>query len=401
MDPSSSINTSSVSLSLPSQQRSHSAPGININLGKPSLRRRLEAYYSLISPQVLENEQEWKEKFDQIYEKFGGTVEGEATLANKLAKKYGDTVRLKLTTSATTTLSSINDARKRKLTTRDGEFESSISSPPVTHNELWYCLHPSEINSGILDFTQQGFDPVAALLVDTTLVYQANPFITTTSFILDNLSKCPSLLPTCDPQYKPQSEKTTSSHVSRRTSQTRTKKIPVFTAYATQYENTGPLSFLHQVHIQRKRIRVLVRYIDCIRGTVTGYLLAFDKHMNMILRDVDEVYTSRITKVFNNDDYCDTMMSKSEIELHRRRFITQDRERKLDSRGDKRLMNNNNNNNHNQQQQQQQQQQQRQQHVSFYPTFRVYERHIDQMFIRGDGIVSVWKVESEQISSVT
>jgi len=61
---------------------------------------------------------------------------------------------------------------------------------------------------------------------------------------------------------------------------------------AAQHENSGPLSVLHSMHVQRQRVRVMVRYVDCIRGALTGYVLAFDKQMNMILRDVDEVYTA-------------------------------------------------------------------------------------------------------------
>ena len=71
-----------------------------MSLGKPSLRLRLEAYYSLIAPETIADEASWRERFEQIYDKFGGTVEGEAKLAAKLAKKYGNNVRLLLTTTA-------------------------------------------------------------------------------------------------------------------------------------------------------------------------------------------------------------------------------------------------------------------------------------------------------------
>ena len=42
---------------------------IPLSLGKASLRIRLEAYYSLISPETLSNRTEWLRKYDQIYEK--------------------------------------------------------------------------------------------------------------------------------------------------------------------------------------------------------------------------------------------------------------------------------------------------------------------------------------------
>ena len=71
-----------------------------MSLGKPSLRLRLEAYYSLISPDVIADGAAWRKRFGQIYDKYGGTAGGERALATKLAKKYGGRVRLLLTTAA-------------------------------------------------------------------------------------------------------------------------------------------------------------------------------------------------------------------------------------------------------------------------------------------------------------
>ena len=59
-----------------------------------SLKTRLEAYYSLISPETIANPAEWRSKFDQIFEKYGGSYDGERKLGSKLAKKYGAAVRL-------------------------------------------------------------------------------------------------------------------------------------------------------------------------------------------------------------------------------------------------------------------------------------------------------------------
>ena len=76
---------------------------IPISLRKPSLRRRLEDYYSLIAPGVISNEKEWRQEFEVIHDKYGGTTEKELTLATNLAKKYGNVVRLKLTNESTLT----------------------------------------------------------------------------------------------------------------------------------------------------------------------------------------------------------------------------------------------------------------------------------------------------------
>jgi small nuclear ribonucleoprotein (snRNP)-like protein len=139
-------------------------------------------------------------------------------------------------------------------------------------------------------------------------------------------------------------------------------KIPVFTSLAAQYENSGPLSLLHSIHVKRQRVRVLVRYVDCIRGTLTGYLISFDKHMNLLLRDVDEVYTSRITMVMQ-----DVGLTKSELELERRKCL------EGASKGDAKPHN---------------------------PRVKVGKRHMHQLLVRGDNVVSIWKAGGDRPRSL-
>jgi len=65
-----------------------------VSLGKPSLRHRLESYYSLVAPDAIADKDEWTRKFEIIYNKYGGCHDKETKLANKLANKYGNQVRL-------------------------------------------------------------------------------------------------------------------------------------------------------------------------------------------------------------------------------------------------------------------------------------------------------------------
>jgi len=71
---------------------------VPVSLGKPSLRLRLEAYYAHVAPEQIADVTVWHTRYDQIYAKYGGTVEGEAKLASQLWKKYGSIVTLQLTT---------------------------------------------------------------------------------------------------------------------------------------------------------------------------------------------------------------------------------------------------------------------------------------------------------------
>jgi len=57
----------------------------------------------------------------------------------------------------------------------------------------------------------------------------------------------------------------------------------------------GPLALLTSFFKQRVRVRVVIRGAAGVRGYCTGYMLAFDKHFNLVLQDVSEVY-SRLEK---------------------------------------------------------------------------------------------------------
>ena len=334
---------------------------IPISTGKPSLRRRLEDYYSLIAPDTISNEAGWRRKFELIYDKYGGTTEKELALARKLAKKYGITVRLKLTTNES------NSTGKN----RSPHIVPSVEQRNVNvRAEEYYTISSSQEGSGILEFTSDKFDPHAALHASNFKLVAANPFAASAP-LLNYVDQFRTLLPFCDPQRR---EPVQRSHRKRNQSadneqsvktENMKNKIPVFTSLAAQYENSGPLSLLHSIHVQRQRVRVMVRYVDCIRGTLTGYLIAFDKHMNLLLRDVDEVYTSRLTKVIEDAD-----LSKSELELERRKCTEVASKR---GNGDAKPHNH---------------------------RVKVGKRHMHQLLVRGDNVVSIWKAGDDRPSSL-
>ncbi|KAF0763859.1 hypothetical protein AaE_003145 [Aphanomyces astaci] len=114
---------------------------------------------------------------------------------------------------------------------------------------------------------------------------------------LDNLYKCRMLLPPRDPQFiQPKLKPATPSLTTDRKSKSTVapKKPPVLHAIAgtsrpllsIYLHSTGPLSLLHRCLVAKARVVVVLRRISSIRGTCTGYLKGFDKHMNLVLMDV-------------------------------------------------------------------------------------------------------------------
>lgn len=58
-------------------------------------------------------------------------------------------------------------------------------------------------------------------------------------------------------------------------------------------QTAGPMSVLNLCVKENKKVKVYTRGINFIRGYCYGFLIAFDKHWNLALVDVDEVFTRR------------------------------------------------------------------------------------------------------------
>lgn len=273
---------------------------IPVSLGKPSLRLRLEKYYSLIAPHQIEAS-DWRKKFDQIYEKYGGSIHGERKLARNLAKKYGTPITLEIVEEDR------DHPDNRNKTGTTAQIDSTFHNK---YPEEWYKITDLQKTSKCVDFVSDQFNPQAALRSPHE-TSQTNAFISSAP-ILDRVELCRSLLPLLDPLYAVRITRAPSgqTQVDRERESKDTKPRNPFAAIAETLKD-GPYKVLYDAFTKRQRIRLVIRYVNGIRGTITGQLLGFDKHYNMFLKDAEEIYCPR--------PQTDETVSNLEMEVNRRR----------------------------------------------------------------------------------
>jgi small nuclear ribonucleoprotein (snRNP)-like protein len=321
-----------------------------------------------VAPEAISDSEDWKRKFEIIYNKYGGSVEGETKLSQKLAKKYGSQIRLLIAPP------------HRSM--KDNRGSDGAPPPGMKRDEKHFEVTESQRGSRVLNYTSEHFDAAYALLAPEKDVIRSNPSMqldqkTNQSQKLDNISKFRSLLPICDPQRIDLKAKSIPIKVATKANATddaKQKKVPMLLSISAKYESkrSGPLSLLYSIVANRQRARVMIRYVDCVRGTLTGYIIAFDKHFNMIMRDVDEVYSGRITQntkaveAVGGTQKTNTDTSiinscappKAKLEAQRRKCYPPD--------------------------------------GSGGPGPIIKQRHFHQLLVRGDNVVMVWKADAER-----
>ncbi|GLJ40881.1 hypothetical protein SUGI_0845700 [Cryptomeria japonica] len=150
-----------------------------------------------------------------------------------------------------------------------------------------------------LDFLSPDFDPLEAL--QTEGLQPPNARVRP----LDNLNRCRHILPQEVPEsvvnISPKSRSAESIEAQERAkartslllekAAEKARQVKIFDMLAEKAK--GPLSFLSVCYNEKGRVQVWTRHTHGIRGNLIGFLHAFDRHMNMILQDVEEVYTVR------------------------------------------------------------------------------------------------------------
>merc|ERR1711874_590178 len=75
----------------------------------------------------------------------------------------------------------------------------------------------------------------------------------------------------------------------------------------------GPMSRMRVWRQERRRIKVWTRGVDRVRGVCTGHMVAFDKHWNMCLTDVDEEFTRKRSRKIPVDEQFSRKMNRKGV----------------------------------------------------------------------------------------
>ncbi|CAI9738715.1 Hypothetical predicted protein [Octopus vulgaris] len=160
----------------------------------------------------------------------------------------------------------------------------------------------SEEVEGELDFESPNFNALLALRLGNVTVPYPNiktlnnlaeyrSLVTRTSAVKKHVAStsadgCESgqPIPANDPDPAPEepAEKQQSRH-----------KRNLFTRMET-HDQVGPLSLLRRCVYEKHRVKVWTRSAGYIRGFCQGFIVAYDKHLNMAMIDVDETYRKPI-----------------------------------------------------------------------------------------------------------
>jgi small nuclear ribonucleoprotein (snRNP)-like protein len=163
-----------------------------------------------------------------------------------------------------------------------------------------------------LDFRSVHFDPLLAL--------RQRPPLTTPRDVrpLDNVRKFRPLLPEGDPQrpdptaarrrrdeasFAAQALAKDRAATFREASErAKTREPALARILADAKARGGPLSLLVRAQERGHRVAIVTRHASGVRGVARATVVAFDRHLNMVLRDVRETYTVRLREEVPRED---------------------------------------------------------------------------------------------------
>ncbi|KAL4105432.1 hypothetical protein PRIC1_003497 [Phytophthora ramorum] len=227
----------------------------------------LRAFYAKHNPGNDQN-------IAEIVRKFAGR---ERQLCAKLFKKYGEVPDLISPDSSSDQI--------------DEPMAGALKLHANTKYERDFKLFPlSKTTENPLDFRSAQFNALEALRAPKKHL----KLPVTKAYPLDNTQKCRHLLPESDMNRQALVLRPKKTNPSTAVASTVIKKTaPVTPSLFEQLADTyldGPFRVLRRCFLERMRVFVVVRRVNSVRGTCSGYLKAFDKHVNLVLIDVSQEF---------------------------------------------------------------------------------------------------------------
>ena len=242
------------------------------------LRQALVAFYEVHNPSQLA-----ESLLDEIVGKYLGK---EPQLLAKLQRRYGEAPQVPyLSSSSNKNRSSSSSSYNNTGGGADGGGRKSPIEIEIT-------------NEARIDLLSPHFDAAFTLSLPLlpSLPLQVKIPIPHAP-LLDNLSRCRHLLPPSHEEYLPPLGPSAEAAAAARRDALLASKAavaaakgpPVLEALAESLRK-GPTALLYRCWKERRRVVVVMRRIDGVRGIVEGELRGFDRHMNIILVEAEEVF---------------------------------------------------------------------------------------------------------------
>ncbi|KAI9913074.1 hypothetical protein PsorP6_005721 [Peronosclerospora sorghi] len=231
--------------------------------------------------------------FSQLAEIVRKFIGRESLLSAKLFKKYGEAPDF------TSPVDSSHVTLESK--TRGPAFVSRVK-----YQTDFKPYELPKATASPLDLRSARFNALEALRAPNRQL----KLLLATAFPMDNIQKCRHLLPESDANRQDlviRSKKKNSMAAESKASTAKKAPSPslfeqlaglAYLVFASVvfflnwfYDDTytdGPFRVLRRCFLERMRVFVVIRRVNSVRGTCSGFLKAFDKHMNLVLLDVTQ-----------------------------------------------------------------------------------------------------------------
>jgi small nuclear ribonucleoprotein (snRNP)-like protein len=298
------------------------------------LKEKVTAFYKKYNPGNLKNLelilQKYAGKEAELFARLRKKYEGSSTPAQqpKNSKPAGKSGAPKVISRESSSGGSSSSSSSRSSGSRSSSSSSSRSSGSGSGNGSGRSSSSSSSSSSSgasssqikpkdpgLDFRSADFDPLRALYAKGLQPPMRNVRP------LDNISKARILLPAksedaCHSVTLGKVARKPGSESKSQLEKDKQDGAKTVIDYIAEKVGIGPYTVLLDCFKRKSRICVTIRRVNSIRGTCVGLLVAFDKHMNIVLLDVVERYTIEQRQVGRSGNM-------ETVELPRQRHLKQ------------------------------------------------------------------------------